>query len=194
MRRDRLPPWHEYKRLLDGREILIRPIRPEDAEPLRAGFGLLRPDEIRQRFLYAIKELTPEAAARLTRPDPEREFALVAAEPMPPGEALIGAVARVAVTPGTREAEFAILVSHFIGGMGLGRLLMLRLVRWARRRQLERLYGDVLEHNTAMLGLAQSLGFHREHSDTPGLVRVALDLRDPRADVAEAEAGVDPGG
>ena len=176
VKRDRLPPWHEYKRLLNGRELLIRPIRPEDAEPLRAGFSLLRPDEVRQRFLYAIKELTPDTAARLTRPDPEREFALVAAEPLPPGEALIGAVARVAITPGTRDAEFAILVSHFIGGMGLGRLLMLRLVRWARRKQLRRLYGDVLEHNTAMLGLAHSLGFRRETADTPGLVRVALDL------------------
>lgn len=176
VKRDRLPPWHEYKRLLDGRELLIRPIRPEDAEPLRAGFSLLRPDEVRQRFLYAIKELTPDTAARLTRPDPEREFALVAAEPLPPGEALIGAVARVAIAPGTRDAEFAILVSHFIGGMGLGRLLMLRLVRWARRKQLKRLYGEVLEHNTAMLGLAHSLGFRRETADTPGLVRVVLDL------------------
>ena len=193
VRRDRLPPWHEYKRLLDGRELLIRPIRAEDAEPLRAGFSLLRPDEIRQRFLYAIKELTPEMAARLTRPDPEHEFALVAAEPLPPGEALIGAVARAAIDPDRREAEFAILVSHFIGGMGLGRLLMLRLVRWARRRRLKRLHGDVLEYNTAMLGLAESLGFRREHGDTPGLVRVTLDLEDPRLPaVAEAERGDAP--
>ena len=181
---DRLPQWHEYKRLLNGREVLIRPIRPEDAEPLRHGFSLLRPDEIRQRFLYAIKELTPQTAAKLTRPDPVHEFALVVSEPLPPGEALIGAVARVAITPGTREAEFAILVSHFISGMGLGRHLMLRLVRWARRKRLTRLYGEVLEHNTAMLGLAQSLGFRRESSDSPGLVRVTLDLR--RADLTQA--------
>ncbi|TXH72249.1 MAG: N-acetyltransferase [Lysobacteraceae bacterium] len=174
--RERLPPWYEYKRLLNGREVLIRPIRQEDAEVLRAGFGLLYPEEIRQRFLYAIKELTPEAAARLVRPDPEREFALVVSEPLPPGEALIGAVARVAIAPEKREAEFAILVSHFISGMGLGRHLMLRLVRWAKRKQLDRLYGDVLEHNTAMLGLAESVGFHRQIADTPGLVRVTLDL------------------
>jgi RimJ/RimL family protein N-acetyltransferase len=173
---DRLPPWYEYKRLLNGREVLIRPIRPEDAEPLRLGFGLLRPDEIRQRFLYAIKELTPESATKLCRPDPEREFALVVAEPMPPGEALIGAVARVSIAPDTREGEFAILVSHFISGMGLGRHLMLKLVRWARRKRLTRLYGEVLEHNTAMLALMQSLGFHRETSNSPGLVRVTLDL------------------
>ncbi len=174
--RNRLPPWHEHRRLLNGREIVIRPIRPEDAEPLRLGFNLLKPEEIRQRFLYAIKELTPETAARLTRPHPDREFALVVAEPMPPGEALIGAVARIAIKEGSREGEFAILVSHYISGMGLGRLLMLRLVRWAKRKRLTRLYGDVLEHNTAMLALMHSLGFHRESSDSPGLVRVTLDI------------------
>lgn len=174
--RNRLPPWHEKRTLPNGREVVIRPIRIEDAEPLRAGFGLLRPDEIRQRFLYAIKELTPAAAERLCRPHPEREFALVVAEPMPPGEALIGAVARIAMEPNSREGEFAILVSHYISGMGLGRLLMLRLVRWARRKRLSRLYGEVLEHNTAMLSLAHSVGFRRESAHTPGLVRVVLDL------------------
>ncbi|WP_147652761.1 GNAT family N-acetyltransferase [Vulcaniibacterium gelatinicum] len=174
--RNRLPPWHEQLRLANGREVLIRPIRPEDAGPLRAGFGLLHPEEIRQRFLYTMKELTPEMAERLTRPDPRREFALVAAEPLPPGEALVGAVARVAIGDDPREAEFAILVSHYIAGMGLGRHLMRRLVRWARGRKLERLYGDVLEHNQPMLALAESMGFRRMHTGTPGLVRVVLEL------------------
>jgi RimJ/RimL family protein N-acetyltransferase len=174
--RNRLPPWHEKRTLPNGREVMIRPIRSEDAEPLRAGFGLLHPEEIRQRFLYAIKELTPAAALRLTKPHPDREFALVVAEPLPPGEALIGAVARVVVEENSRDGEFAILVSHYISGMGLGRLLMLRLVKWAKRKRLKRLYGDVLEHNTAMISLALSLGFHRENAHTPGLVKVVLDL------------------
>lgn len=175
--RNRLPPWHEQLRLPNGREVLIRPIRPDDAVPLRAAFPLLEPDEIRQRFLYAVKELSEDQAERLTHPDPRTEFALVAAEPLPPGEALVGAVARVSIVPGSREAEFAILVSHYIAGMGLGRQLMRRLVRWAKGKKLERLYGDVLEHNQPMLQLAQSLGFRRESAHTPGLVRVALDLR-----------------
>lgn len=175
--RNRLPPWHEQVRLGNGREILIRPIRPDDAEPLRAGFLLLKPDEIRQRFLHPIKELSPEMAQRLTQPHPKTEFALVAAEPLPPGEALIGAVARASIDDGAREAEFAILVSHYIAGMGLGRHLMRRLVRWAKGKQLDRLYGDVLESNQSMLSLVQSLGFRREHSDTPGLIRVVLELK-----------------
>ena len=185
--RNRLPPWHEHIRLSNGREVLIRPIRPADAEPLRQGFPLLEPDEIRQRFLHAVNELTPDMADRFARPDAKREFALVAAEPLPPGEALVGAVARASVSDSGREAEFAILVSHYINGMGLGRHLMRRLVRWARGRKLERLYGDVLEHNVPMLALAESLGFRREPTDQPGLVRVVLDLTPGRGTHAHDE-------
>lgn len=176
--RERLPPWHERQRLPNGRELLIRPIRPEDAEPLRAGFNLLQPDEVRQRFLYSVKELTPEMAERFTRVNPKSEFALVAAEPLPPGEALVGAVARIAIDDNGRDAEFAILVSHYISGMGLGRYLMTRLVKWARGKKIERIYGDVFEHNQPMLQLAESLGFEREFQhDAPGLIRVTLDLK-----------------
>ena len=175
----RLPPWHEHFRLPNGRELLIRPIRPEDAAPILGSFALLGPEEVRHRFLHAVKEMTPESAHRLCHPDPRTEFALVAAEPLPPGEALVGAVARTAITPRTREAEFAILVSHFIAGQGLGRHMMRRLVKWAKTKKLDRLYGDVLDYNQPMLQLAESLGFKRQREDdTPGLVRVVLDLND----------------
>ena len=178
--RNRLPPWHQELRLSNGRQVLIRPIRPEDAEPLRAAFPLLQPEEVRQRFLHAMSELPPAMAERLTRPDPKGEFALVAAEPLPPGEALVGAVARAAINPGSHDAEFAILVSHYLTGMGLGRHLMRRLVRWAKGRRLERIHGDVLDHNHPMISLAESLDFKREASpDQPSLVRMVRQLRAP---------------
>lgn len=176
--RERLPPWHERLTLSNGRQVLIRPIRPEDGEPLRAGFALLEPDEIRQRFLHTVKELSPETAERLTHVNPRTEFALVVSEPLPPGEALIGAVARVAIDDNGRDAEFAILVSRYIKHMGLGRYLMTRLVKWAKGKKLHRLYGDVLENNGPMLSLAHSLGFQREfRQESPGLVRVTLELK-----------------
>ena len=65
--RNRMPPWHEKIHLANGREVLVRPIRPEDAVPLRAAFVLLEPDEVRQRFLHPMKELGVEQAERLTR-------------------------------------------------------------------------------------------------------------------------------
>ncbi len=179
--RNRMPPWHESITLANGRDVLVRPIRPEDAGPLRAGFALLQPDEVRQRFLYPMKELSIELAQRLTRPNSRREFALVVAEPLPAGDAMIGAVARISVDDDGRAGEFAILVSHYINGMGLGRHLMRRLVRWAKGRKLERVYGDVLESNQPMQALAQSLDFHRQPGDSPGLVRMVLDVPKPKS-------------
>lgn len=182
--RNRLPPWHEMVRIADGRELLIRPIRPDDAVPLRAGFALMEPGALRPRFDDTLDAgdahatLSEEAADRLTHPDPRREFAIVASEPLPAGEALIGAVARVGVVDASKRGEFAILVGRFLAGMGLGRHLMRRLVRWARGKQLEALYGDVAEDNQPMLALAQSLGFRREDdAPAPGFVRVVLDLK-----------------
>ncbi len=175
--RNRLPPWHEQLRLANGRDVLIRPIRPDDAGPLRAGFALLQPDEIRQRFLHAMTELTPEMAERLARPDTRRAFAVVAAEPLPPGEALVGALARLTRDDDRESAEFAILVSHFVSGQGLGLALMRRLVEWAEAHGIRRIWGDVLDENTGMIALAQAMGFQREMSpESPNLLRITLDL------------------
>ena len=176
--RNRMPPWHEHVRLPNGREVLIRPIRPEDAEPMRAAFTLLKPDEVRQRFLHPMKELGAAQIEQLVRPDPRRDFALVAAEPLPPGEAVVGAVARASIIPGTRDAEYAILVSRFLVGQGLGRQLMRKLVKWARGKYLDRMYGDIAQGNEPMLQLAASLGFKQvpHPSGTPGLVRMVLEL------------------
>lgn len=179
MRRESLPKrWQERLLLDDGRELWLRPISPLDAEPLRVGFSLLTPEEVRMRFLHPLKQLTPEMAHRMTNLDPEREFALVAAEPLPAGEALVGAVVRASIDADRNSADFAILVSRFLAGQGLGSLLMKCIIRWARLKRLDQLHGDVLEDNTAMLKLAQQLGFRRETvQDEPGIRRVLLDLR-----------------
>lgn len=163
--------------LENGRELWIRPIQAEDAIPLRAAFSLLTPEEIRQRFQFGLREISEAYANRLATPDTTREFALVAAEPLPPGEALIGAVVRAAVDPDGRHAEFAIIVTHFLAGQGLGRYLMKRVIRWARLKRLDSLYGDVLEDNLPMLTLARSLGFRRDRqAPAPGVTRVRLAL------------------
>lgn len=165
-------PWQEELRLADGRTLWLRPITPADAAPLRASFALLTPAEVRMRFLHPLTELSAEMAHRLTHLDPKTQFAQVAAETDPPGEALIGAVVRAAIDAGTARADFAILVSRYLAHQGLGTLLMKQMLRWAKLKRLELVYGDVLQENTAMLQLAQHLGFRRKHADEPGLVRI----------------------
>ncbi|MBS0193273.1 MAG: GNAT family N-acetyltransferase [Proteobacteria bacterium] len=158
--------------LRDGRELLLRPIHPDDEAPIRGSFDLLGSEEIRMRYLHAIKALGEDYLRRLTHPMRGRECVLVLAEPLPPGESLVGAVARYSREQGATDAEFAIIVSHFLAGQGLGYLLLSRLIACAKQRRLRSLYGDVLADNHAMLRLAAALGFLREGHADPGIVRV----------------------
>jgi RimJ/RimL family protein N-acetyltransferase len=178
IRRERLGPWRELLVLPNGRTVLLRPIDPRDAEPLRAGFATLTPEEIRFRFMHPIKEMSPQLARELTVLDPRVSFALAVAEPEPPGEGLVGAVARASIAADGRSAEFALLVARPLGGQGLGTLLLRRIIDWCRRKRLDELHGDVLAENSAMLHIADKLGFRRSHvQGEGGVVHLSLDLR-----------------
>lgn len=173
------PPSARLETLLlaDGRELVLRPVHPLDAGPIAGAFSLLGEDEVRRRYLHPVKELAPEYLRQLVAPVPDEAHVVVAAEPLPPGEALVGAVARVTRIAGSDDAEFAILVSRLIAGQGVGRALMRRLFEWAQEQGIRRLQGDVLDDNEAMIGLAQSLGFVRESlADSPGLLRIVATL------------------
>lgn len=156
-------PWSEFVVLPNGRELLVRPIQPADAPALRAGFQVLSPEEVRLRFLHPLAELTEAESRRLASMDRRREFVLVAAEPLPPGEALVLAVARASLHEDSAcDAEFALIVGRLVAGQGLGKLLLRRLLAWARRRHLRSLRGTVSLDNTTMLQLAEEMGFSRQ--------------------------------
>lgn len=170
----------ETLRLPDGRELWLRPVHPADAGPIASGFSLLNEDEIRRRYLHPVKALNADYLNTLVNPPPGEAYAVVAAEPLPPGQALIGALARLTRNGDEDCAEFAILVTHFVSGQGLGSALMLRLIEWAEDQGIRRIWGDVLDENSAMIALAQSLGFRRQPSPEPNLLRIVLDLAPPK--------------
>jgi len=177
IRRERLGPWRELLKLPNGRTVLLRPIDPRDAEPLRAAFATLSAEEVRFRFMHPIKEMSPELARDLTVLDPRHSFALAVSEPEAPGEGLVGAVVRASIDPNTQVAEFALIVARPLARQGLGTLLMRRMIEWCRRKRLHGVYGNILSDNTGMLHLAEQLGFTRQHvQGEGGTVRVWLNL------------------
>jgi RimJ/RimL family protein N-acetyltransferase len=128
-----------------------------------------------------MRELTPAHALALADIDARRAFALVLADPGPPGQARIHAVARVSIDEPTREAEFAIVLVGELAGHGLGTYMLRKLIQWCRRKRLTALYGNVLSDNHGMLTVADHLGFRRTTMpQEPGLLRVHLPLTDPR--------------
>lgn len=169
--------------LRDGRAFTLRPIRPEDEDALRAMGRRLDREDIRMRFFAPLATLTHELAARLTQIDYDRQMAFVALG----DESEIWGVVRLAADPDNISAEFAIIVRSDLKGSGLGRLLMARIIAYARQRGLARLEGLVLRENDTMLDFSRRLGFAVSGiSDDPTVVRVVMDLHDsvPRGEPA----------
>ncbi len=165
----------------DGRELLLRPIVPEDEPALDRAFARLDPDEIRNRFLQPMRTLNHIMAARFTQLDYDRDMALVLTGAGIPGKQDIHAVVRLSAEPDGVTAEFAIIVMHDLAGQGLGKLLMERILAYARGRGIGTVWGVTLRDNQRMRALARSLGFRQSlEPDDPTLVRMELELQ-PRA-------------
>ena len=167
----------ETIRLGDGRELILRPIVPEDEPALQKAFEKLSLDEVRLRFFTPMKTLSHMMAARFTQLDYDRDMALILAEPGIPGRSDIFGVARISADPDNERAEYAIIVRHDMTGLGLGLLLMRRIIDYAKNRGIGEIYGDVLRDNRTMLKMCQFLGFEQGGAeDDPTIVRVTLRL------------------
>ncbi len=166
-------------RLRDGREAIIRPIRPEDEPLLLALHASLSEQTIRMRFFSMVKTLSRESLIRLCHLDYDREMALVAVM-RENGEPRLLGVSRYYLQPQTGTAEFAVVVSDVYHGQGLGHHLMQRLIDIARERGVGRLIGQVLAENVPMLRLMRSLGFSPPIIVEDNVVRVELDLQGER--------------
>jgi acetyltransferase len=163
----------------DGRTLLLRPVVPEDEPAIQAAFAKLTPEEVRLRFFVPMKTLSHVQAARFSQIDYDREMALVLCTPGVPGSTEIFGVVRIAADPDNERAEYAVVVRHEMTGLGLGVLLMRRIIDYARHRGIGEIFGDVLRDNRTMLKICEFLGFHRTtQPDEPDLVRVTLPLHD----------------
>lgn len=145
-------------RLFDGTEILIRPIRPEDAAMEQAFVRGLSEDSRYNRFMAQLRELTPRKLEYLTAIDYDRHMAFIATVQQEGREVEIG-VARYVVMPSGDSCEFAITVADAWQGSGVAGLLMLELMRVARGRGLKTMIGYVLASNHRMLKFCRQLGF-----------------------------------
>lgn len=164
----------------DSTPVTIRPIRPED-EPLMVKFHeTLSERSVYFRYFHAMRLTQRIAHERLTRIcfiDYEREMALVVLHRDPSTEEQqILAVGRLILLRGTREGEFAVLVSDNWHHRGLGRELLKRLVEIGRKEKLTRIFGDVLPENRDMLRVCDRLGFRRRYLAEEGVVRAEIDL------------------
>ena len=161
----------------DGRDYIIRPIRPEDASLERRFVDSLSEEAKFFRFMHVFKHLTPEMLARFTLIDYEREMAFIALVGEGEAQEIIG-VCRYATNQDLHSCEFGTVVGDAWQRRGLAKKIMQVLIDYATSRGLKFMEGDVLADNYGMLALCKALGFTmKKHRDDPALLRVVKALQ-----------------
>ena len=147
-------PW----KLKDGKEVLLRPIKPED-EPLEHEMLTTLSDEtLRGRFFQVIKNITHEMLIRYCNIDYDREMAIVGEVREGERRRIIG-IGRLIIEPDFKKGEFAVVVHDDYQGRGMGYKLTDMMIGVGQEKGLEKMYGIVLTDNKAMLRICEELGF-----------------------------------
>jgi acetyltransferase len=150
------------------KEVLIRPIRPED-EPLLAKFHqTLSEETVYHRYFSALKlsqRIAHERLLRICFNDYDREIALVAEHKSgsPTSSEIVG-VARLSKLRDSGDAEFALVISDAWQQMGLGAKMLKRLVAAGKIEKIRRIMGHILPDNHAMQHVCRKTGFKVEHN------------------------------
>lgn len=167
--------YAEHAVLRDGTRVLLRLIRPDDKELLRAGFDRLSPASRYSRFLSPKASLSDDELRYLCEVDQEDHVAIGAAREDDPAAGLgIARFIRQPDRPDTAEAAIAVVdeVQH----QGLGSLLGLRLIAAARERGVTRFRCEVLGSNSSMAGLLAQIAPDRTVEVGSGVMSVELEL------------------
>jgi len=156
--------------------LMLRPIRPEDTEEHVHFFHSLDPIDVRMRMFVHVRELQGSQLARLTQIDYDREMAFIAVRKRDDGSDETLGVVRGIADPDNEAAEFAIIIRSDLKGMGLGHILMNKLIAYFRQRGTRRLIGEALAENRAMIDLMHDLHIGVRSKVGDGTVELELDL------------------
>ena len=172
-------PAHQERHVTtnSGLQLLIRPIKPEDALTFAELFEILSPTSVYYRFFRYIKTLSNDMLVRLTQIDYDRETSLVALDESSTPERMLG-VANIDDAPDGKKAEFAILIGDPWQGQGVGACLLEYLLSTAKQRGLQHVYGSVLRGNTQMLRLGNKVGFKASYNTEEEVYDLNIDLSD----------------
>lgn len=155
-------------RTRDGAVLQARLLRPDDADGLLELFHQLSPESRRQRFHTDVERIDQKTlitrAQQLADVDNRREDGAVLAILQGEERPQIVGVARLARPlgrPDHAEAEAAIVVRDDFHGRGVGTELLQRLVRLARRMEIEILVAVIEADNEPAIRLFRNLDLPR---------------------------------
>jgi acyl-CoA hydrolase/GNAT superfamily N-acetyltransferase len=182
--------FEEWADLAYGARVFLRPIRPTDEDMLREFHYQLSDETVFRRYRHPLRSLPHHERMKLVNVDYEREMALVAVQRTESREELLG-VGRYYVDDATRMAEVAFTVRDDWQDMGIGTLLMRKLIHVARAKHLAGFEAYTQPDNDRMVNILMHHGFtvaaqedadtlhwrlvFAEHKGTPGAAEAAAE-------------------
>ena len=173
---DDLRQYSDVLRARGGNAVTVRFVEPRDAEPLQNYFRSLTTRSRYNRFLGAASELPASLLEQFIHIGEEDRFSVVATMLVDGYETIVGE-ARYAFDPDAASIEFGLSIDDRWQGHGIGKALLKNLECRAASFGADRLFGDTLRSNDAMISLARKSGY--AFANSPGdwkLVRFGKDL------------------
>ena len=146
----------ELVSLRDGREVLVRAVRPEDKPLFARGWERFGEDSRYRRFMGAKRRLSTKELAFFTELDHVDHEAIGALDPASSEGLGVARYMRDARRP--HAAEAAVSVIDAMQGLGLGRVLLTRLTYRAAQNGIRCFTASLLTTNHSMLRLFEKLG------------------------------------
>jgi RimJ/RimL family protein N-acetyltransferase len=149
-------------KLRDGRQVLLRRIRPDDKDGLVRGLRALSARSVQRRFLSPKRSFSQAELRYLTEVDGRNHVALVAESPTEPSRRLLGVARFIRWHDDPEAAEAAIVVADDWQGRGLGTALARQLAARARGLGIKRFTATMAADNLPALRLMETLSFELE--------------------------------
>ena len=151
-----LTGWSAQLTTRDGVRLNVRSAAPEDEPALADFFGQVTPEDLRFRFLTAVRKVGHDFLEPLVNVDHSRTENLLAFDP---GTGALVASAMIAADEAMNTAEVAIAVRADFKGKGVGWTLLDHAADYARERGITVLQSIESRDHRQAIGLEKEMGF-----------------------------------
>ena len=163
------------RKLADGTEVLLRPIKPEDEPMWLKLLGSCSKESIYNRFRFFFNWSTHEVATRYCYIDYDRELAIVS-EVVENGVKKLTGVGRLVADPDLETVEYAVLLSDPWQNRGLGGMITDVCLDIAREWGMKKIYAQTTTDNPRMVHLFKSRDFKMSYPAGGSVVDAEMEL------------------
>jgi len=165
-----------FRRLKDGSEIKLRPVKISDEPLLKDFFYSLSANSMYRRFLSARLDMPHERLQDFVVVDYTRRMVILAVIEEGRKEKVVG-VGEYSINEGSHTAEIAVAVLDAYQNKGIGTELVRYLTHLARKQGLLGFTAEVLQENKPMLHIFKKMGFDIQSSQEDGVYELRMWFR-----------------